>query len=74
MDSQLRPGGELQVYDGAFEALVTVLQANHSLHVGGRGLLRSQGDCDWSLSKLLAAFCREIAQNLSLRKHSKETD
>ena len=51
---------------GALQALVAVLQADHALHVGGRGLLRGQGERDWSLGDLLATLCREVAQDFPL--------
>lgn len=52
---------------GAFQALVAVLQADHALHVRGRGLVRGQAERDWSLNELLAALGGEVAHNLPLR-------
>lgn len=37
---QLWPGGELEMDDRALQALVTVLQADHALHMGRCCLLR----------------------------------
>lgn len=65
-DSQLWPGSELEVNDCALQALVTVLQTDHTLHVGGRGLLRGQAERDWSLRELLAALRGEVSQDFSL--------
>lgn len=52
---------------GAFETLVAVLHADHSLHMCGCGLLRGQAECDLSLRELLAALCWEVTQNFSLQ-------
>ena len=52
--------------DGAFEALVPILETNHTLHMGGRSLLCGQGEGNRSLGKLLSALRGEVAQNLSL--------
>lgn len=57
--------------DRALQALVAVLQADHALHVGGRGLLRGQAECDQSLRELLAALRREVTHNFSLRNSDK---
>lgn len=70
-DSQLRPGGELEMDHGSPQALVAVLQADHALHVCGRGLLRCQADSDWSLRELLATLGWEVAHNFSLRTNYK---
>lgn len=52
--------------NGAFEALVAVLQADHALHMSRCRLLCGETECDWSLRELLAALCWEVTQNLSL--------
>ena len=52
--------------NGALQALVAVLQADHALHVGGRGLLGGEGERDWSLSDQLAPLGREVAQDFPL--------
>ena len=52
--------------DGALQALVAVLQADHPLHVCRCRLLRGQAERDWSLRELLAALCWEVARNFPL--------
>lgn len=47
--------------NSAFQALVSVLQTDHALHVGWRQLLSGEAECDWSLRELLAALCGEVA-------------
>lgn len=59
--------------DGALQALVAVLKADHALHMCGCCLLRGQAECDWSLRELLAALRWEVAHNLSLRQIEKAT-
>lgn len=44
-----------------------VLQADHPLYVGSRGLMCGQTDLDGTLRQLLAALCWEVARHLSLR-------
>lgn len=56
---------------GALQALVAVLQADHALHVRGRGFLRGQADGDWSLRELLAALGREVARDFPLRSNQR---
>ena len=53
--------------DGALEALVAVLQADHTLYVCGRGLLGGKGECDWSLRDLLTSLGGEITWHLLLQ-------
>lgn len=59
--------------NSALQALVTVLQADHTLHMSRRHLLRGEAECDWSLRELLAALRWEVANNLCLRDTEETT-
>ena len=52
--------------DGALQALVAVLQADHALHVSRSHLLRGEAERDRPLSDLLAPLRREVSHNLPL--------
>lgn len=52
--------------DGALQALVAVLQADHALHVSRSHLLRGEAERDGPLSDLLAPLRREVSHDLPL--------
>lgn len=57
--------------DSTLQGLVTVLQADHALHMCGGRLLCGQTERDWSLRELLATLGREVSDDFPLRERSR---